>query len=167
MLNELENYLQRLENLRGQIADLIRDLPAEALNWLPTERVGDHATNSIAALAAHVAGGERSWVAETIDRQPPIRNRPSEFETKVEDVSGLIARLEEVGQETRAILSALPEAALSEIREKEGRALAVRWIILHVIDHTALHLGHMQVTYQIWDQGRGIISPRWYQRLPE
>ncbi|NJN82780.1 MAG: hypothetical protein HC802_11235 [Caldilineaceae bacterium] len=34
---ELQNYLQRLENLRDQIGALLVDLPAEALNWLPVE----------------------------------------------------------------------------------------------------------------------------------
>jgi uncharacterized damage-inducible protein DinB len=167
MLTELENYLLRQENLRGQVIDLIRDLPAEALNWQPTPQVDDHATNPIAALAAHIAGAEQHWVAEVIGGEPRQRERPREFETQVEDACELVARLEAMGQKTRAILSALPASILDETREFQDRTLVVRWIILHLIDHTALHLGHMQITYQIWNQGRGVHAPRWYQRLPE
>jgi hypothetical protein len=42
----------------------------------------------------------------------------------------------------------------------------VRWGILHVIDHTSLHLGHMQITYQLWNEGKSKPSPRWFERLP-
>jgi hypothetical protein len=33
--SELANYLERLEDLRGQVAALVADLPAEALNCRP------------------------------------------------------------------------------------------------------------------------------------
>jgi len=35
VLSERDNYLQRIEDLRGQVRALIADLPAEALNWRP------------------------------------------------------------------------------------------------------------------------------------
>ena len=59
MLSELDNYRGRIDDLRRQVSDLIVDLPGEALNWCPTERVDGHATNSLAVLASHIAGGER------------------------------------------------------------------------------------------------------------
>jgi len=31
----------------------------------------------------------------------------------------------------------------------------VAWALLHALDHTAQHLGHMQITRQLWDQERG------------
>ncbi|MCA9947468.1 MAG: DUF664 domain-containing protein [Anaerolineales bacterium] len=45
------------------------------------------------------------------------------------------------------------------------REVPVRWGILHVIDHTALHLGHIQITAQLWQGGQAIDAPRWFQRL--
>jgi hypothetical protein len=35
-----------------------------------------------------------------------------------------------------------------------------------VIDHTALHVGHMQITRQLWAGGKSFPSPLWSQRLP-
>ena len=163
---EIENYLNRIENLREQIRGLIKDLPAEALNWRPTEGVDDHATNSLAVMATHVAGAEHFWISEVIGRRPPTRNRDAEFVTEVSDAAPLLQRLEQVGQETREVFSALSETNLNDIRQVRDRTVAVRWAMLHIVDHTALHLGHMQITYQLWMGGKGVEAPRWFQRLP-
>jgi hypothetical protein len=37
---------------------------------------------------------------------------------------------------------------------------------MQIVDHTALHLGHMQITYQLWMGGQSKPSPYWYERLP-
>jgi len=182
MLPELDNYLKRIEDLREQVSDLIADLPAEALNWRPlppsvpapsallgtgaggTEERGD-ATNSLAVLAAHIAGAEHFWIAEVVGGRPPTRDRDAEFATQATDASELVCLLEKIGAETREVLSALSEADLDGVRKVEGRKVPVRWGILHVIDHTALHLGHMQITYQLWTGGQGRPSPHWFERL--
>ena len=166
MLTELDNYLQRIEDLCGQVRALIADLPAEALNWRPTESVEDHATNSLAVLAAHVAGAEHFWVAEVIGGRPTTRDRDAEFRLEVVGASELIRRFDALQAETREVFSTLTVADLEGTREARGKTVSVRWGILHVIDHTALHLGHMQITYQLWNEGRSKPSPRWFERLP-
>lgn len=166
LLTELDNYLQRIEDLRGLVRDLIADLPVEALNWRPTENVEDHATNSLAVMAAHVAGAEHFWIAEVIGDYPNTRDRASEFVIQATNSLELIRRLDATGAETRQVFSRLGAADLNGTREVEGRTVAVRWGILHVIDHTALHLGHMQITYQLWNEGKSKPSPRWFERLP-
>jgi hypothetical protein len=30
--------------------------------------------------------------------------------------------------------------------------MTVAWAVLHAVDHTALHLGHIQITRQLWEQ---------------
>lgn len=169
MVSELDNYLQRIEDLRGQVRELIADLPAEALNWRPIEGsiegTGDDATNSLAVLAAHVAGAEHFWIGEVVGNHPTTRNRDAEFATQASDAVQLVRLLEQTGEETRQVLSTLAEAELQSTREARGRTLPVRWCILHVIDHTALHLGHMQLTYQLWMGGTSKPSPFWFERL--
>jgi len=58
MITELANYLGRMEDLRGQVSGLVAELPVQALNWRPTDGKDDHATNTLAVLAAHIAGAE-------------------------------------------------------------------------------------------------------------
>ena len=167
MISELDNYLDRLEDLRGQISGLLADLPVEALNWRPIEGRDDHVTNSLAVLAIHVAGAEHFWIAEVIGRQPATRDREAEFATVAVTPAELLQILEKVSRETRDVLSALSESDLSGTRQARDRTISVRWGILHVIDHTSLHLGHMQMTYQLWTGGKAVHSPLWTERLPK
>jgi uncharacterized damage-inducible protein DinB len=165
MLSETQNYLQRVEDLRGQVSGLISTLSAEALNWRPTEAVDDHASNSLAVLTAHIAGAEHFWIGEVVGGHPPTRDRDAEFDAEVTGPAELLRLLEQVGSETRDALSALTDADLAGEREARGRTIPVRWCILHVVDHTALHLGHMQLTYQLLAGGRSRPSPFWFERL--
>ena len=180
MLPEVDNYLQRIEDLHRQVSGLITGLPAEALNWRPLPpavpassgqpgrgagATEEDATNSLAVLATHIAGAERFWIGEVIGGRPPTRDRDAEFLTEVEDGSQLVRLLERTGLETREVLTTLTEADLGNLREVWGRQLPVCWGIVHIIDHTALHLGHMQLTYQLWMGGQSGRSPRWFERL--
>jgi uncharacterized damage-inducible protein DinB len=165
MLSECASYLGMLNDLRGQIAGLITELPAEALNWRPIEGEDDHVTNSLAVMVAHVTGAEHFWIYEVIGGQPATRDRPAEFVTEVDGPELLLGKLEVVGEETSKILATLTAEDLDSTRQAHDRTVPVRWAILHAIDHTALHLGHMQITYQLWFKGQAADSPRWYQRL--
>ena len=166
MLAEAQHYLERIEDLRRQVRDMIAEMPAEALNWRPIEGSDDHATNSLAVIAAHVAGSEHFWIAEVIGGYPATRDRNAEFVTEVSSAAGLLQRLDTSGAETRLVLPSLTAAELDGSRQAGDKIVPVRWAILHVIDHTSLHLGHMQLTYQLWHGGQGANAPRWYQRLP-
>jgi uncharacterized damage-inducible protein DinB len=163
---ELQHYLQLINDLRSQVRALIADLPAEALNWRPIEGTDEHATNSLAVLAAHVAGAEHFWIAEVIGRRSATRDRDAEFRTVAADAAELVRRLDAVAAETAELLSSLSEADLNGVRVARGREVTVRWGILHVIDHTALHLGHMQLTNQLWMGGKSKPSPFWFERVP-
>ncbi len=150
ILPEVENYLQVIESVRGQVKDLVADLPPEALNWCPLAG-DDHATNSLAVITTHIAGSEHFWIGEVVGRHPATRIRESEFVALVDNTTLLINLLDKVGQETRQVLTALTPYELTEIRQaRKELEVSVRWAILHVIEHTALHLGHLQITKQLW-----------------
>ena len=166
MISELDNYLERIEDLRGQVSGLLADLPAEALNWRPIEGKDDHVTNSLAVLAAHLAGAEHFWIAEVVGGRPETRDRDAEFATVATSNAEIIQLLEKNALETREVFSTLSNSDLNGTRQTKGRIVPVRWCILHVIDHTSLHLGHMQITYQLWAGGKSVPSPLWSERLP-
>lgn len=165
MISELDNYLERIEDLRNQVSGLLAELPAEALNWRPIEGKDDHVTNSLAVLAAHIAGAEHFWIAEVVGGRPKTRDRDAEFVTVAVSATEIIQRLEKNALETRDVFSTLNESDLNGTRQTRGRTVPVRWCILHVIDHTSLHLGHMQITYQLWTGGKSYPSPLWSERL--
>ena len=166
MITELANYFGRIEDLRSQISGLIIELPVQGLNWRPIIGKDAHVTNSLAVLTCHIAGAEHFWIAEVVGGRPETRDRDAEFATLVTNAAEVLHFLEKTAQETREVFSTLGETDLNGTRQAEGRTIPVRWCILHVIDHMALHLGHMQITYQLWSGGKSIASPPWFERLP-
>jgi len=164
--SELENYLQRLEDLRGQIKNLITAVAPDRLNWRPFEASGEQQANSLAILVAHTCGAEHFWIGEVIGGNPPTRNRQAEFSTQTSSQTDLFHLLQQTSNETREVLLALPPDAMNSTREVEAEEVPVRWALLHVIDHTALHLGHMQMTFQLLTGGTPQPAPLWKQRLP-
>jgi uncharacterized damage-inducible protein DinB len=167
MVSELTNYSERIEDLHRQVSGVIAALPAQALNWRPLEAREEHATNSLAVLAAHIAGAEHYWMGEVVGRGERTRVREAEFTTVAKGPAELIGLLEKAAQQTRQVFSTLSDTNMNDPRQADGRTMPVRWCILHVIDHTALHLGHMQITYQLWSGGKSIYSPLWIERLPK
>ncbi len=166
MLKEIENYLQCIDELHKQVIEVITDVPSDGLNYIPVQLPELQVSNSLAMLVAHIAGSEHYLIGEVVGRMPPTRDREADFRTRVRRSNELVAFLNTISSETHAILAALDEAELDSSREVHEREVSVRWIILHVIDHTALHLGHMQLTYQLWARGDNKASPFWMSRLP-
>ena len=155
MLNEVENYLSVLEHLRGQVQDLLDKFPPEALDWRPIEGAGDLATNSPAALATHLAGSENFLVTHVIGGRTIQRDREGEFKTKEVEMAELQRRLAAGTQMAEAILSPLTPGQLEEPRKWLSGSGTVRRCILHAIAHYATHLGHLQLTYQLWRDQAG------------
>ena len=54
---------------------------------------------------------------------------------------------------------ALPDLEATRVSPRDGRTFTVVWCLAHALEHTALHLGHIQVTRQLWDQGKNV-SPQ-------
>jgi len=150
MIKEIQGYLTSLNDLRNQVKSLLKGLPVEALDWQPIQEEGELATNSLGVLATHLAGSETFWMKEIIARQPIRRNRDAEFLARRVAASELQARLDSAAAITEEVLSSLQESQMEEEREHRGRMVTIRWAILHVFEHFALHLGHMQLTRQLW-----------------
>lgn len=166
MNSEIEQHLQTLNDLRAQVGGLIKDVPVEGLNWRPPLPAGADGTNSLAVLAVHTAGAEHFWIAENIGRHPTTRVRELEFSYIATSADEALERLAREADLTRQVLSSLSEADLESSFMKDDHAISVRWAIHHVIFHYSLHIGHMQLTYQLWNNGKASDSPRWYDRLP-
>jgi len=150
MLPEVHAYLTDLGELRDQVKSLLEGLPPQALDWRPIEGEGELATNSLTAMVVHLVGSETYWMKEVIGGKKIVRDRDAEFVTKGLSVSELQTTIVATAKMTVEILSILTEKPLEEVRKWRDRSVSVRWCILHVIEHYAQHLGHMQLTRQLW-----------------
>jgi hypothetical protein len=146
----VSEFLQILTILRGQMRQIVVDLPLAALNWHPLSEAGDHATNSIGVLATHTIGAEHFWIGEVIGGLPRTRERAGEFTAVIAAKPPLLNRIDVVAAQTATILQEFSAEDLTAVRHARGKNVTVGWAILHTVEHTALHLGHVQITAQLW-----------------
>jgi uncharacterized damage-inducible protein DinB len=142
------DYLDRLENLDKGLYKEIEALPAEAMDWVPGPDM-----NSSAVLLAHTTGALRYWVGDIALGDPSGRVRELEFQTRGLSAAELLDRLEAVLDYTR---KALPRLSLDDLEQERrtpaGEVITCGWALLHALEHSYLHLGHIQLTSQLWKQ---------------
>jgi len=150
MLKEVQAYLTKLGDLRNQAKALLEGLPPEALDWRPIQGEGELATNSLAVMAVHLAGSQTYWMREIIGRTPIQRDRQAEFAAQGVSLADLKAGLDAAGKVAEEVLSPLSEHQMEEERKFRDKQITVRGGILQVLDHVSQHIGHMQLTRQLW-----------------
>ena len=148
---EVQGYLTEFGILRGQIRDAIKGMGDEAANWHPLPQ----GTNSVYAILSHIIGVDNFWVRQVIIGETVKRDREAEFAASG-NLAELVDRWERAWVDTESMLGKLSSAQLLEIRtvprRPEFASITVQWIVLHLISHYATHLGHVQLTAQLWDQ---------------
>jgi uncharacterized damage-inducible protein DinB len=143
------SYLERLELLHAEIDKAIQGLPQEALDWSPGSEM-----NTIAVLITHLAGAERYWIGDVGAGEPSGRDRAAEFRVQGLSSEALQKRLTETSQYARQTLSrfTLEDLEQTRISPRDGQEANLAWCLLHALQHTGIHLGHIQLTRQLWEQ---------------
>jgi hypothetical protein len=136
MLNEqAERYTQ-----------VVKGMPEEALNWRP----GDETTNSVAQIVRHVTAAQDWLLGIALGDTPEwdqnsLRNEPA---TK-EELLGLIAAAQARKEEQLARIDLLD---MSETLASEDGPGLRGYFVVHCAEHGAEHLGHAELTKQLWEQ---------------
>jgi hypothetical protein len=109
--------------------------------------------NSLGVLAVHIVGSERFWIGDGITLRASGRDRESEFRSRELAVEILKERLDSNLVFINEILEDLTMHDLAAIRPspRDGQPLTVGYCLAMALAHTAVHVGHMQVTRQMWD----------------
>lgn len=144
------DYLERLAMLHGEMDKVLTGLPQAALEWSLGPEI-----NSLAVLAAHVAGSEMFWIGDVIVRRTTMRVRDHEFQTTAVSTADLKARLAHALADSRQAVGQLTLADLAEQRSSprgDGQVYSVAWCLLHALEHVAIHVGHMQLARQWWEE---------------
>ncbi len=148
---EVQGYLTEFGILKEQIRDAIQGLNDDAANWCPFPKD----TNSIYAMLCHLTGAESYWIGHVIGGETVDRDREAEFRASGL-LSEIVNRWEGVGSTSERILGNLSSLQLGESKDvtlgTRVGSYTVRWCILHLISHYATHLGHIQLTRQLWEQ---------------
>jgi uncharacterized damage-inducible protein DinB len=142
-------YYDRIAALHADVDAAIRDLPQAALDWVPGPEM-----NSIGVLVIHLTGAERYWIGDLVGEDPSSRVRADEFTRQGVTLEALFARLEATLAHSRAVLENLDLANLHQefYAPAQQKKYTGAWCLLHALEHTAQHAGHLQLARQMWLQ---------------
>ena len=148
-----EDYLQRLRDLHIDALNALDGLSPEALDWTPLDQPTDD-MNSINVLVTHFCGAERYWIGDIALGEPSDRVRAAEFQASNLDAKTLAERIETATDYAEYALAKLSQDDLpvERTRLRDGRLVSMGWALLHALEHTAVHVGHIQITRQLLDQ---------------
>lgn len=141
-------YYDRLQSLHHDISATIAGLSQEALDWQPSPSM-----NSMAVLVVHTAGAERYWIGDVAGQDPSGRVRSEEFKTRGLDGDELQERLEVALAHSYGVLQQLTVEELDVPRQswRDGETYSTAWALAHALEHTAVHLGHIQIGRELWE----------------
>lgn len=141
--------LDRFDELHRAIKETLEIMPAEALDWSPGPEM-----NSLAVLVMHLTGAERYWVGDMVRSDPSFRDREAEFRAKGLTAEALRKRITDLEAYEHRTFETLGLAELEEerISPRDGQKYTVAWALSHALEHTAIHLGHIQMLVQLWQQ---------------
>lgn len=148
--------------LRSVVHDLFATLdgiPDDDFNtWKPAAAgEGGHEMNTFAAIATHAVSAGEFMTLHAVGGAPSQRDREAEF-SATGNRDEIQVRYHRWLGAVHELLAGLTDADLDResvserYRERNWR---VAEILLHCLDHTALHLGHLQVQRQLWEAERG------------
>jgi hypothetical protein len=149
MLRFYEALADRFHELHGDIQRDLDAIPPEALDWKPGPEM-----NSVSVIIVHLTGAERFLIGDVIMSDPSNRNREAEFHVAGMSKGDLLNRQTETEKYIKAAFEKLNLSDLETERThpRHGNQVSVAWALLHALEHTATHAGHIQLTVQMWQQ---------------
>jgi uncharacterized damage-inducible protein DinB len=138
---------EHLARLHAEMEAVIQGLPQEALDWRPAPQM-----NSLAVLAAHIAGAQRYMMGDVITGESSDRDREAEFTVQGLDGQALQALLSGTLAYTYGVLSSLSLEDLHapRLRPRDQAQVTAGWALVHALEHTAQHAGEMQALRALW-----------------
>lgn len=143
-----------LEKLLLDYQAALDDIPdGDLASWKPAaETAGAGEMNTFAAMAVHTAAAGGWMLHHQVFGDQVPRDREAEFQAiatrdEIDAVfEGWLASFRErIERGDEVDLTAMPPT----IRDSIPDWTRMHWL-LHMIDHTALHLGHAQIQKQLW-----------------
>ena len=137
-----------------------RDLVAWKLSGVPDEAIRAHATPSgltAHGLVLHLVNTERSWFRNAFAAQPGLTFDWSEADRDGDwrpDPSVTLEQLlADYAAETALCDEVIAAASFDDVGR--GRPASLRWIITHMIEETARHVGHLDLLREQTDGATG------------
>src|SRR5947199_248835 len=114
---------------------------------------------NLLGLVKHLAYTEYGWFCEPFGRSfvpSPAVGDKDEFEMMVaadETTAGIVAFYAKARAEADAAIEALDLEALGD--GWSGEQVTMRWVLIHMVEETARHAGHMDILRELIDGATG------------
>ncbi len=131
--------------------DLYRDVMMWKLEGLSEEQARFRpapSANSLLNLIVHLTGVEKNWFQNVIAGRAVERYRAGEFEELDISVPDAVAAYRE---ECRRSNETLVTVRSMDDRCRGADQYTVRWVLHHVLEETARHAGHADITRELID----------------
>lgn len=145
----LDGNRQTLIALHSDMQFLIKGVPTAGLNWQPGAN-----TNSLWALTLHTLGTTLHLLSTAADIEPRWQSwqRATELAASGEDASLLLAAIRNMDDFLDKVFSVLEEETPDTERDWLGKPKPISYLVSHAVEHAGRHVGHMELTRQLWDQ---------------
>jgi uncharacterized damage-inducible protein DinB len=140
--------LAYLDQQREAVLWKLEGVDEDQARWRPREQA-----NSLLNLLVHLTGVERRWSEQVLAGNTIDRDRDAEF-GELADTTVAQARdaYRTAVERTNEIANAMkPDDAC---RGEAG--YSVRWVLIHLIEETARHAGHADITRELVDGAVGL-----------
>ncbi len=159
--SELGTYRRLFDEKYAELSELLTDLPADALLWRPfavSPWKGEAGT--LGWLIAHGMSStvyllkRAEWTMGRIEWEAVDGDQGrEEFGPADRDPAHLLARAGRSREYVHALLASLSAADMETARphpRRTDRLMTVRYDLVHAIEHLSQHIGHAQLTRQLW-----------------
>lgn len=145
----LDGNRQTLKALHSDMQYLIKGVPSAGLNWQPGTN-----TNSLWALTLHTLGTTLHLLSTAADIEPRWQSwqRATELAATGDDPGLLLTAIRNMDDFLDKVFSVLEEEAPGTERDWLGKPRPVSYLVAHAVEHAGRHVGHMELTRQLWDQ---------------
>lgn len=135
-------YLQRQRELVQWKCEGLYDDAARAVST-PTGL-------TVHVIVRHLAGVERGWLLEGFAGEPAERVRDEEFSVPDHSLADLLAAYREQARRSDEVIAAHDLDETGVVRDH-----SLRWMLLHLIEETSRHLGHLDLLCELADGRTG------------
>lgn len=136
-----------LDYYRETMIMKIDGLDEEKARWTPTGEA-----NSLLTLIVHLTGVEQGWFEGVIAGRQIDRDREAEFRDGKVTVSDAVAAYRAQCATSNEILDGV-ESLDATCPGESGYSM--RWVLLHMVEETARHAGHADITRELIDGSVG------------
>ena len=113
-------------------------------------------------LVTHALHSTRAWLSVAVAATLPDRDRPAEFTASAADLDAFLAGVAELSSDCRALLEHAGPFDPGRVGTAPWRPgdlaqepVTAAWALIHALVHLREHVGHAQLTRQLWDERPG------------